>query len=80
MGFWDFWIFAFLDFWIFGFLDFWIFGFLDFGFLDFGILGFWDFRSRCLITVMDKWAKCAFLRVVAGGGEHIYIYMYTSWA
>ena len=28
------------------------------------------------MIVMDKLAKCAFLRVV-GGGEHIYIYTYT---
>ena len=41
----------------------------------FGIFGFLDFRSRCLITAMDKWATCAFLRV-EGGGEHIYICTY----
>ena len=39
------------------------------------MFGFSDFRSRCLITVMDKWAKCEFLRVV--GGEHICVYIYT---
>ena len=33
-----------------------------------------DFRSPCLIIVMDTWAKCAFLRVVGGVVEHIYIY------
>ena len=57
-------------FWIFGFLDFWIFLFWDFGifgFLDFRIFGFLDFRSRCLIAVMDKLAKCAFVRVGGGG-------------
>ena len=37
-------------------------------------MDFLDFRSRCLIAVMDKWAKCAFLHVVRGG-EHIYIYI-----
>ena len=46
----------------------WNFGIWIFGFFD-----FFDFRSRCLVTVMDKWAERAFLRVV-GGGEHIYIY------
>ena len=40
------------------------------------MFGFFEFRSRCLIAVMDKWAKCTFLCVV-GGGEHIYIYMGT---
>ena len=69
--------FGFLDFWIFGFLDFWIFGI--FGFLDFWILGFWDFGifavvAHCLVTVMDKRAKCAFLCVVAGV-SNIYIYL-----
>ena len=39
-------------------------------------MGFLDLRSRCLIAVMDKWAKCAFLRVVGGGGEHIHIHLY----
>ena len=34
-----------------------------------------DFRSRCLVIVMDKWAKCALLPVV-GRGEHIYVYIY----
>ena len=38
------------------------------------IFGFWGFRRRCLITVMDKWAKCAFLLVV--GGVSIYIYIH----
>ena len=42
----------------------------------FGIFGFLDFRSRCLITVMNKWAKCAFLRVVAGVSIYIYICIY----
>ena len=36
------------------------------GFLDFWVFGFLDFCSRCLIAVMDKWAKCEFLRVVGG--------------
>ena len=31
---------------------------------------------RCLITFMDKWAKCAFPRVVGGLGEHTYIYIH----
>ena len=55
-------------FWIldFSILDFWIFVFLE----------FLDFRSRCLIPVLDKWAKCAFLRVV--GGVSIYIYIYGA--
>ena len=35
-------------------------GSLDFTFLDFAVV------HRCLITVMDKWAKCAFPRVVGG--------------
>ena len=52
-------------------MDFWIFRILDFGFVD-----FWIFRSRCLKTVMDKWAKCAFLRVV--GGLSIYIYAHNG--
>ena len=43
-------------------------------FFDFWIFGFLDFRSHCLV---DKWAKCAFLRVV--GGVSIYIYMYLSY-
>ena len=43
-----------------------------FGKLDFWSFGFFDFRSRCLKTVMDKLAKCAFLRVV-GGREHMYV-------
>ena len=65
-------------FWILGFLEVWVFGLLGvfvFGFGDFWAFGFLDFRSRCLTTVMDKWAKCACLRVV-GGWAHIYIYMY----
>ena len=73
----EFWIFGFLDLWIFGFLDFWIFRFVEFwsfGFFGF-FFGFLDFRSRCLTTVLDKWAKCAFLRVVGGVSIYIYIYM-----
>ena len=62
---------------IFDFLDFWTFGFWIFGILDFWTFGFLDFRSRCLITVMDKLAKCAFLRVVGGVSIYIYIYIYT---
>ena len=42
--------------------------------MDFRIFGFLDYRSRCLITVMDKWAKCESLRVV-GGGEFIFIFI-----
>ena len=43
------------------------------------IFGFWDFGifavvARCLIIVMDKRAKCAFLRVVGGEGEHRYTF------
>ena len=50
--------------------------------MDFEIFGFYDlhFRSRCLITVMDKWATCAFLRVVGGGlsiSNNIYTYIHT---
>ena len=32
-----------------------------------------DSSSRCLITVMDKWAKRAFLRVVGGVSTSIYV-------
>ena len=34
--------------------------------LDFWIFRFLDFRSRCLITVLDKLVKCAFR--ASGGG------------
>ena len=47
--------------WIFRFLDFWIFAVVH----------------RCLISVMDKSAKCAFPCVVGVVSIYIYIYMYT---
>ena len=47
---------------------------------SFGRLDFWIFAvvHRCLITVMDKLAKCVFPRVVGGAYIYIYtIYIYT---
>ena len=52
----------------FGFWDIWIFGFSDFG--NFAVV------HRCLTKVMDKWAKCAFPRVVGGVSIYVYIYIY----
>ena len=61
------------------------------GFVDvksFGLLSFWTFRfsgfwifavvHRCLRTVMDKWAKCAFPRVVGWVSVYIYICICTA--
>ena len=77
-----------MDFWIFGFLDFWIFGFLGFWFF-----GFWIFcvlhmcfqsvetapkldseKNGVCIGIYSVFKGCA----CRGGGDPIYIYIYTE--